>query len=712
MIDPIINISMIDGSNLGSGGTTYASTFSGGEFSNNKFILNGMGYLSVPVPFMNGDGKWTIAFQIDDYQPSTNTYSRFARGNLDVPSIFWTNSQSNSQAKLAYGSANTSNVSIMNNLQAYVVSNGAIMLRVPQPALFVFRNDGNYITLWMNGQKLLQEASSRYTSEKWASTFSIGDDAGSSYYMDHLECSMLKLWDTSLTDENILSLSGITPRKIKYKEIVDMYPTNGALNYSVNDLTVNYVFPVVPYSTYKIKLTEIGNRLRSIFLKVNPLTVSSSISSGITDIVMNPTFDVGYEFTYTPSEYGYILVYVSNEGGYPEIDISSDGIGGDSIYEFQTECVENTSSTSQSASITAINRGIVLATVTARSVMTYPSGWKILRESTALSETNLNQRMAFLSKVVKEGETVTFTATQASSGRIYINLIVIGDAGGLSCSDETEYITETQINSHATNKLTDSQVIWGCTANLWDTGNPHQQWSCNEINTTIIALPTSTQGRQSNFIDVNIAGERTFISGSANTGAIIDYVTILPPYDKKYLIRSETTLYTVVDGALSILEGAEISSTIFQTYGIEELPDNLLLIDLINPEILYWHDSMDDLPKLKIAVTGVPPVPQTVITSTQDMSDATILGIEGVQATCSDDILFAISFDDEATWKAYDGTSWITLDLPNTGMTKATMENIDLEAWAEIVTSDFYKFRFILPTTDSYLTSLVVNYIN
>lgn len=88
--------------------------------------------------------------------------------------------------------------------------------------------------------------------------------------------------------------------------------------------------------------------------------------------------------------------------------------------------------------------------------MTYPSGWKILRESTALSETNLNQRMAFLSKLIEEGETVTFTATQASSGRIYINLIVIGDAGGLSCSDETEYITETQINSHITNKLTDS----------------------------------------------------------------------------------------------------------------------------------------------------------------------------------------------------------------------------------------------------------------
>jgi hypothetical protein len=94
------------------------------------------------------------------------------------------------------------------------------------------------------------------------------------------------------------------------------------------------------------------------------------------------------------------------------------------------------------------------------------------------------------------------------------------------------------------------------------------------------------------------------------------------------------------------------------------------------------------------------------------MSDSTILGIEGIQAVCSDDILFALSFDDEATWKAYDGTAWITLDLPNTGMTKTTMESIGLEAWAEVVTSDYYKVRFILPTTTSYMTSMVVNYIN
>lgn len=199
-----------------------------------------------------------------------------------------------------------------------------------------------------------------------------------------------------------------------------------------------------------------------------------------------------------------------------------------------------------------------------------------------------------------------------------------------------------------------------------------------------------------------------------NTAYAVSYEVInLPlPYDRKYLIRSGPILYAVIDGVLSALVETEITVSLFQTYGIDRLPDRSLLVGLTDPEILYWQDSEDKLPKLMLTVTGLPPVPQTIITSTQDMSDTTILGIEGVQATCSDDILFAVSFDDEATWKAYNGTSWITLDLPNTGMTKATMENIGLEAWAEIVTSNFYKFRFILPTTDSYLTSLVVDYIN
>ena len=180
----------------------------------------------------------------------------------------------------------------------------------------------------------------------------------------------------------------------------------------------------------------------------------------------------------------------------------------------------------------------------------------------------------------------------------------------------------------------------------------------------------------------------------------------------KYLIRSDYTIYTATDGALSALTETEITASLFQTYGVDDLPNGSLLVGLTDPEVLYWQDSEGEMPELTLTVTGSPPVPQIVITSTQDMSDPSIMGIESVTVDASEDVLFALSFDDGTTWKAYDGTQWVTLSTENSGMNKTTMENISLEAWAEVVTSEMYKLRFVLMDTDSYVSAVRVNYIN
>lgn len=199
-----------------------------------------------------------------------------------------------------------------------------------------------------------------------------------------------------------------------------------------------------------------------------------------------------------------------------------------------------------------------------------------------------------------------------------------------------------------------------------------------------------------------------------NTTFVASYslIELAEPYDRKYLVREDSTLYTVIDSALSALTETELSASLFQTYGVDELPDGALLVGLTDPEVLYWHDSTDDLPMLSMAVTGLPPVPQVVVTNTQDMSDSSILGIESATIVSSEDVLFALSFDDGATWKAYDGTQWLSLSTENAGMTKTTMENISLEAWAEIVTSQEYRVRFVLMSSNSYVSSIVINYLN
>ena len=183
-------------------------------------------------------------------------------------------------------------------------------------------------------------------------------------------------------------------------------------------------------------------------------------------------------------------------------------------------------------------------------------------------------------------------------------------------------------------------------------------------------------------------------------------------YDRKYLIRSNSTLYTVTDGALVPLPDTEVSASMFRNYGVDELPDGSLLAGLTDPEVLYWQDSTDDLPILSLTVTGTPPVPQAVVTDAQDMSDSTILGIESVTVTASEDVLWAISFDDGVTWKAHNGSQWVVLEQENSGMTAETFQNLSLEAWAEVVTSTAYRLRFVLTSPDSYVSEVVINYLN
>lgn len=242
---------------------------------------------------------------------------------------------------------------------------------------------------------------------------------------------------------------------------------------------------------------------------------------------------------------------------------------------------------------------------------------------------------------------------------------------------------------------------------------PNAQFNYNGIDWGTGSFYTSTGNWPQDWL---IFANHDIPNGSATSTTIYFYgsepVPEIPPFDKKYLLRSNSTLYTITDGALTALAETEITAILFQTYGVDDLPDGSLLAGLTDPEVLYWQDSTDELPTLSLTVKGTPPVPQVVVTDAQDMSDGTILGIESVSIEASADVLWALSFDDGASWKAYDGTQWVTLEQENSGMTAETFQNIPLEAWAEIVTSDAYRVRFVLMDTTSYVTSLVIHYLN
>ena len=201
-------------------------------------------------------------------------------------------------------------------------------------------------------------------------------------------------------------------------------------------------------------------------------------------------------------------------------------------------------------------------------------------------------------------------------------------------------------------------------------------------------------------------------SAGANSVTIGVFDMSVPDFDSKYLIRIGTTLYTIESGTLTALAETEITASLFQTYGVDEIPDGALLVGLTDPEVLYWQDSMDELPDITLTVKGTPPLPQMFTSEPMDLTHESIAGISHAAVDASEDVRFAISFDGGTTWKAHDGSAWFDTSDTVPGMLASTMNAITAEQWAEVVVLDSYMVRFWLPNVTAFVKSVVIHYIN
>jgi hypothetical protein len=186
----------------------------------------------------------------------------------------------------------------------------------------------------------------------------------------------------------------------------------------------------------------------------------------------------------------------------------------------------------------------------------------------------------------------------------------------------------------------------------------------------------------------------------------------VPSRTNGYLIRSNSTIYTITDGTLTALAETEITASLFQTYGTDEIPDGALLVGLTDPEVLFWRDSDDELPDLTITVKGTPPLPQIFTSESMDLTHESIAGIDHAAVDASADVRFAISFDNGTTWQAFDGSGWFNVSDTAPGMLASTMNAITTEQWAGIVQLTAYRLRFWLPNVTAYVKSVVIHYIN
>ena len=176
----------------------------------------------------------------------------------------------------------------------------------------------------------------------------------------------------------------------------------------------------------------------------------------------------------------------------------------------------------------------------------------------------------------------------------------------------------------------------------------------------------------------------------------------------KYLLKNNDAVYQIVDGELVPVEYTDIDAELFETYGMDEVPDTDLILAFEAPVLLCWDES--DF-AVRANVTASPPVPQIQMSKYIAFNN-TISGIKKVTITGSDDILCRIAFksteDQENIWMIWDSESkeWKVAE-DDEWNTKGEVEAAKL--YPEMAG---YNIQIKYPTLESYLTGLKVDYIN
>lgn len=150
---------------------------------------------------------------------------------------------------------------------------------------------------------------------------------------------------------------------------------------------------------------------------------------------------------------------------------------------------------------------------------------------------------------------------------------------------------------------------------------------------------------------------------------------------KKYLVRNGNTLYTVADGALVELSGM-LNADLFQTSGVDAIPDGALLMTLSAPEVLCWTDG-EKVPTLTATVQGMPQGTHEIISDNANVGHHSIYGVEGVDVIASDGATFLLSFDG-GMWMAYNNGEWSTSDV---GMNASELMAVPTDAWSSVINS-------------------------
>lgn len=248
-------------------------------------------------------------------------------------------------------------------------------------------------------------------------------------------------------------------------------------------------------------------------------------------IVYNNTTNQYVTYDQTTNNYYYITVG-GDPSDYPTPtpDPSPEPVPTGPVDVGDSQSFEVNGGTSLTGSVSAKAGDYILATVSARSDITIPDSMTVLKIGdyvTASSGTK--QAMSFAYEQVQEDGTYTYTFKQATSSRMYLNLIVLSNIDGLQYSGKYHTTGNGTSSLSVPDKSSGDLLVWGCSAITWNTTYPSGLWSTSPNDLTYVGLSdASTQPRQANFIDTGSGAVSRTFSAVAATDYVIDAVEIIP----------------------------------------------------------------------------------------------------------------------------------------------------------------------------------------
>ena len=340
--------------------------------------------------------------------------------------------------------------------------------------------------------------------------------------------------------------------------------------------------------------------------------------------------------------------------------------------------------------------------------------WEFYKLSTNVYELNENKMIVWSNNTILNGDTIYFprcAICEFSENKIKFNDIILPPIP-LEIFKNNPYCWMLFSNTSKRYYLFMSSARWCLNGNIVNTVTDVKKYAYR-ISSTNDKWDSygTTNGVELNDTKISIWSLQDIENTATKEIFLFATDAIEVPFMTKYLVRDNETIYTITNNALVEVSG-ELNADLFINNGVDTIPNGDLIKNLTRPEVLCWTDETE-VQTLKATVKGIPKLPQCIISERMELMGSGLKGINSVTIESKGDVVFAISFDNKATWKFFNGTAWQVAETETNGMNKEQFEAItESQYQTEYEQASSLYIRATLQNEAQSLTSVKIDFIN